>query len=101
MKTVYSREFKVEMCEKVMSGKNKHADVAAENGISSIMLYRWISEYKQKGDSAFCGKGSLLAVNAELKRLREENDRLKKENSELKSDNDEQRLLLQGLMGIE
>ena len=66
MKTVYSRDFKVKMCEKVITDKQKHAEVAAENGINPIMLYRWISEYRERGERAFCGKGSLAYINAEL-----------------------------------
>lgn len=101
MKTVYSRDFKVKMCEKVITDKQKHAEVAAENGINPIMLYRWISEYRERGERAFCGKGSLAYVNAELEQLREENARLRRENEELQRDNQEQRELLKGLTTIE
>ena len=89
MKKSYTREFKIGLCQAVISGDIGHNDAAEEHGISPIMLYRWISEYKSKGDLAFCGKGSMAAIYGQLDRLREENQRLKKENEFLQGQNAE------------
>ena len=87
MKKSYTRQFKTDLCEQVISGKLGHNEAAESHGISPIMLYRWISEYKTKGDLAFCGRGSMAAIYGELERLRADNARLRRENEFLSGQN--------------
>jgi len=60
------------------------ADTAEKHGISPIMLYRWIDEYRNYKGEAFIGKGHKRANVSELKTLRRENEELKKEIEVLK-----------------
>lgn len=84
MKRTYSKEFKTKACELVIKDEIKHAVVAEKLGITVVMLYRWISEYKTYGNEAFVGKGQLRSPDAEMKKLLKENEQLKMENEILK-----------------
>lgn len=78
-KVNYTKEFKVKACELVIKDGISVKTVAEKFGISNIMLYRWIDEYKTYGDSAFTGKGKLRPEDAKLKRLERENYELKQQ----------------------
>jgi len=83
----YSEEFKKEAVELALSPDKQVTQVARELGVNRTVLYRWISEYKQKGEKAFPGNGKQkltpqeeenLALKKELEEVREERDILKK-----------------------
>ena len=83
----YSEEFKKEAVELALSPDKQVTQVARELGVDRTVLYRWISEYKQKGEKAFPGNGKQkltpqeeenLALKKELEEVREERDILKK-----------------------
>lgn len=78
-KANYTKEFKVKACELVLKDDIEVKTVAEKFGISNIMLYRWINEYKTYGDSAFVGKGNLRPEEAKMKRLERENYELKQQ----------------------
>ncbi len=80
MKRTYSKEFKRQACEIVIKDEVPVSIVAEKLGISNIMLYRWIEEYREYGEEAFVGKGHQRSGDAELRKLRRENERLKIEN---------------------
>ena len=84
MNRTYSKEFKIKACELVIKENISVAVVAEKFGINHIMLHRWVSEYRELGESAFVGKGHQTPADAELRRLRKENERLKMENEILK-----------------
>lgn len=78
-KANYTKEFKVKACELVLKDNIKVKTVAEKFGISNIMLYRWINEYKTYGESAFVGKGKLRPEEAKMKQLERENYELKQQ----------------------
>lgn len=80
----YTREFKITACELVTNNGIKTSVVAEKFAINEVMLYRWVSEYKEQGKDAFVGTGHLKPADAELKKLQKENERLKMENEILK-----------------
>ena len=84
MKRSYTKEFKVKACELVMKEGIKASVVAEKLGISLVMLYRWMEEYREHGEEAFVGKGHQYRKDAELRKLQKENERLKEENEILK-----------------
>ena len=84
MKRNYTREFKVQACKLVMDEGIKPAVVAEKFEINTVMLYRWVDEYRTYGDEAFVGKGHQKAADTELRKLQKENERLKMENEILK-----------------
>lgn len=84
MKRTYNKEFKIKACELVIKDNIAVSEVAEKFGIHHVMLYRWVSEYRELGDDAFVGKGHQTPGDAELRRLRKENERLKMENEILK-----------------
>jgi len=70
----YTKEFKIQACELVVKNGLKVKTVADKMGISLIMLYRWIDQYKTYGTDAFVGKGHLRPEEAKLKKLQKENE---------------------------
>lgn len=78
-KANYTKEFKVKACELVLKDGIKVKTVATKMGISHIMLYRWIDEYKTFGEAAFVGKGKLKPEEAKLKKLQKENEELRQQ----------------------
>ena len=84
MKRNYTKEFKVQACELIITDGIKPSVVAEKLGINVVMLYRWIDEYRTQGQEAFVGKGHQKPADAELRRLRKENERLRMENEILK-----------------
>ena len=68
-KVNYTKEFKIQACELVVKNGLKVKAVADKMGISHIMLYRWIDQYKTFGKDAFVGKGNLRPEEAKLKKL--------------------------------
>lgn len=75
----YTKEFKVNTCELVLKDGLKVKTVAEKMGISNVMLYRWIDEYRTYGEAAFVGKGHLKPEEAKLKKLQRENEELRQQ----------------------
>ena len=78
-KVNYTKEFKIQACELVVKNGLKVKAVADKMGISHIMLYRWIDQYKTFGTDAFVGKGNLRPEDAKLKKLQKENEELRQQ----------------------
>ena len=78
-KVNYTKEFKIQACELVVKNGLKVKTVADKMGISHIMLYRWIDQYKTYGTDAFVGKGHLRPEEAKLKKLQTENEKLRQQ----------------------
>ena len=83
---VFTREFKVEAVELLISGNRKAVDVARNLGIRVELLYRWKNEYLSGRGDAFPGMGHLAdpeeerlrKLERELASVTEERDILKK-----------------------
>ena len=80
----YSAQFKTEAVKLVTDKGYSTAEAARSLGISHTLLRSWKLAFDKQGDQAFPGQGSLPAVEAELRRLREENKRLQMERDILK-----------------
>lgn len=52
-KRVHSREFKLEVVRKVVSGEKRPAQICREYGLADSVLSRWRKEYQEKGEAAF------------------------------------------------
>ena len=78
-KSNYTKELKTQACELVLNGSLHVKSVAERMGISHIMLYRWIDEYRVYGEDAFVGKGNLRVEEAKLKKLQKENENLRQQ----------------------
>ena len=68
----YTKEFKLEAVQLVLSQGARASEVARNLGITSNMLYRWIREYKADTEHAFPGLGNLKEPEKELQALRKE-----------------------------
>jgi transposase len=83
-KKKYDAAFKREAIRLVEDRGEKAPTVAKKLDITDKTLYRWLSEYRKDGNSAFPGKGNLKPDDAELRRLQREIEELKEENEILK-----------------
>lgn len=52
----FSREVKLEVCQKVEIGQMSKAQACREHELSPSLLDRWIVQYRAKGSSAFEGQ---------------------------------------------
>ena len=77
----YTREFKVAAVKKVVEQGMSVAEVARDLGVGENLLHNWKRKLIEEGVVSDSAGGS---VEAELKRLREENRRLKMERDILK-----------------
>ena len=85
MRKTYSKEFKLQVCHSITTGKYTVTEVAKQYAISRPIVSRWLAEYKRYSKDALKGKGDRLpegaieyALEKEIKRLQEENAILKK-----------------------
>jgi len=83
----FSPEFKREAVRLLEAGDKDAAQLARELGIRRNQLYKWKDLIERDGNSAFPGKGrksvghslsQTAELEAEVKKLREENEILKK-----------------------
>ena len=83
----HSREFKLAICQDILSEHKTKAQVCREHGLSPGMLDRWIDQYRVRGREAFPNskKGSALSEADRVKELEALVGRLTLENEFLKS----------------
>ena len=77
----YTEEFKREAVELIKSTGKSQAQIARELGVSDHNIPRWWLEYgraEQTDDSETVSKQAYKAMEAELRRVKEERDILKK-----------------------
>ena len=80
---IFSREFKLAAVKKIVEQGLSATEVARDLGISSNLLHNWKRRFQVDGTLQQENQGS-ATVDAELKRLREENRQLKMERDILK-----------------
>ncbi len=78
----YTKEFKIEAVEMMLSKVYKPKEVVEMLGVDRQTIYRWVKEYKAKGESAF--NGTPMVTGSEINRLRKEVETLRMENEILK-----------------
>lgn len=81
---VYTPEFKVAAVKLVTEQGRSVAEAARSLGITEKILRQWKKALASKGGDAFPGHGNPPPVEAELRRLQEENKRLRMERDILK-----------------
>ena len=77
----YTEEFKRETVELIKSSGKSQAQIARELGICDQNISRWWQKYDQKenfDESQTVSKEAFRAMQAELRRVKEERDILKK-----------------------
>jgi transposase len=81
----FTPEFKREAVQLLESGSRPASEIARELGIARNQLYKWQTELKVRGTTAFPGSGyrkeratELTRLKRELARVTEERDILKK-----------------------
>jgi len=80
---IFSREFKLAAVKKIVEQGLSATEVARDLGIRSNLLHNWKRLFQVDGTLQQENQGS-ATVDAELKRLREENRQLKMERDILK-----------------
>ena len=80
----FTEEFKREAVQMVLSQQMSFSEVARRLDIRENMLRRWRKKYGDSTTSAVVGPGQPTALEAENRRLREENTRLRMEREILK-----------------
>jgi transposase len=59
MRRSFTREFKLELCQKVKLGQVSKSAACREHSLSPSLLDRWIDQYESKGQSAFSESGAV------------------------------------------
>ncbi len=80
----YTAEFKSEAAKLVLSEGMTRTKVAADLGVSSQQIGKWVSEYQAAGSNAFPGKGCLSPQDQRVRDLEQENKQLRMERDILK-----------------
>ena len=78
----YTKEFKLAAVYLMLSKKMRPKDIFAMLAIDRQTVYRWVQEYKRKGEHAFDKKGVL--PGDEARRIQKEKKDLEMENEILK-----------------
>jgi transposase len=72
-RNTFSKEFKLEAVRKLERGDKSPNEIAMDLGVRRNQLYKWQTQLKEKGHSAFCGSGRKpLNQSDEVTRLRRE-----------------------------
>jgi transposase len=93
----FKREFKLQMLEQLKS--RSVAELAKENNVHPMMIYKWKKEYESNPGKAFAGQGKVCKLELEVAnyqrlvgRLYAEIDFLKKTSESLKARLAEERI---------
>lgn len=57
MRRTFTREFKLDVCQKVKLGQQSKSSVCREHSLSPSLLDRWLTLYESKGQGAFAESG--------------------------------------------
>jgi transposase len=83
MRRTFTREFKLELCEKIRLGQLSKSAACREHSLSPGLLDRWMNQYDAKGNLAFAENGPVdlerrvKELEASLGRAHLENEFLK------------------------
>ena len=83
MRRTHSREFKIDLCERIKLGKISKSAACREYDLAPSMLDRWCAAYEKKGQEAFSKDGPIDAekrvkeLEASLGRAHLENEFLR------------------------
>jgi transposase len=80
----FTREFKVETVQMLMTTDISVTEAAADLGIHPNTLYKWVYQYGERPEEAFPGKGRQTSDAEQIKQLQRENQRLRMERDILK-----------------
>jgi len=83
-KQYYEKEFKVQVCKKILNEESTVGETAKEYSISRPIVSRWVAEYRRYKNKAFSGKGNRLPEKAKIYALEKQVEQLKMENEVLK-----------------
>jgi len=99
-KRVFTREFKLNICQEVESGLKTQAQLSREYSVGNNLISNWVSQYRKDPVNCFQGSGNanlssgearVKELEAALGRATLENQILKKANSYLKALSQERR----------
>ncbi|RMG61940.1 MAG: transposase [Calditrichaeota bacterium] len=80
----FSKDFKRETVRMVLEEEQAVSDLAFDLGIHPNTIYRWVKEFRERGEDAFPGNGQLPPAEAEIRRLKQELARTREERDILK-----------------
>jgi transposase len=97
-KRIFTREFKIQVCEEVESKLKSQAQVCREHSLGDSLVSYWVAEYRKDPNNCFMGKGNskypvnrhtaeelkIKELEAALGRATYENQVLKEANALLK-----------------
>ena len=83
MRRTHSREFKIDLCERIKGGEITKSAACREYNLAPSMLDRWCAAYAQKGEAAFKEAGA-VSLEQRVKELEASLGRAHLENEFLK-----------------
>jgi transposase len=83
MRRSFTREFKLDVCQKVQLGQVTKSGACREHSLSPSLLDRWLGQYESKGKTAF-SENAPLDLERKVKELEASLGRAHLENEFLK-----------------
>jgi transposase len=83
MRRAFTREFKLEVCQKVHLGQVTKSAACREHSLSPSLLDRWLAQYESKGRTAFA-ENAPIDLERKVKELEASLGRAHLENEFLK-----------------
>ncbi|MBA3727075.1 MAG: transposase [Armatimonadetes bacterium] len=71
VRSTFTREFKFDLCRRVVAGEVSKSQIKRENSIGNATLDRWVEQYMALGDEAFQGEAWRPHRDGPLARVRE------------------------------
>ena len=68
---VFSREFKLDVVQQIVSGMKRPAQVCREYHLAETVLLRWRREYEERGEAAFMPKEASAGQTSAEQRMAE------------------------------
>lgn len=80
----YTKEFKLEAVKLILEQGRSQAEAARNLGVSQAVLGRWVRQFQENGNGSFPGRGNLVPLDEENRRLQRELKRVTMERDILK-----------------
>ncbi len=71
----FAREWKLDVCRRIVGGEMSRTKACRDHGLSAAMLERWLKQFSVHGENAFQGqpwRSAVLSAQDRIEQLEEE-----------------------------